>query len=196
MSDRDKQTWQDTTLMACVRRRNQRCLEILYHRHYRLAFSMAKTVLNNKVLAEEVVQDIFLAIWEQPEKWDEQKGSFSSWLLTITRYTAIDRLRYENRRPPTLESPLDKLPHLLARDEPSFETKLDNAQLLRRLLDDLPTEQRQVILMAFFKGMTHPTIAQHLGIPLGTVKSRIRLGLQKLRENWQNEVSTIRLSSD
>ncbi len=174
----------DVQLMDCIQTRDERCLEQLHKRYQSLVFNLANTILRNHTQAEEVTQDIFLAIWQKPDKWQPDKGRFTSWLLTVTRYTAIDRLRHEKRRPPLLESPLEKVSHLLSHTPNSDHDVQERAKLVRGLLKRLPDEQQQVIYLAFFRGMTHTQIAKHLSIPLGTVKSRLRLGMGKLREDW------------
>lgn len=175
----------DVQLMACIKARQQQCLEQLHERYYTLVYSMAKTILRDEKLAEEVAQDIFLVVWQQPQKWNPAKGRLSSWLLTVTRYSAIDRLRYEQRREPTVNAPLENVAHLLQRGGKSEEAIRDNIKLVRRLLKQLPDEQQQVIYLAYFQGMTQHDIAEHLSLPLGTVKSRMRLGLRKLRDSWR-----------
>ena len=114
------------------------------------------------------------------------RGRFTSWLLTVTRFAAIDRLRQHGRRPPEVEfatgnpnEPID-LERLLPTDHAAWE----RGQHLRLLLAELPVEQRQAIELAYFGGMTHTELAEHLGLPLGTVKGRLRLGLEKLRALW------------
>ncbi|MEM9952411.1 MAG: sigma-70 family RNA polymerase sigma factor [Chloroflexota bacterium] len=186
-----KQDQSDIVLMRCIRKGDQSCLEVLYRRYYNLCYQMAVTLLRDSVAAEEVVQDIFLAIWEKPYKWDSAKGQFSSWLLTVTRYTAIDRLRRENRRLSVLDTPLDTVAHLIVTDHKSQEQLRDNIRVVQQLLKDLPDEQRDVILLAFFRGLTHEQIAKKQNLPIGTVKSRIRLGLKKLRERWQTIIDGV-----
>ncbi len=144
----------DLELMQRIQQRDQSALVDLHGRYYNLVYNMAMQVLKNPSRAEEVTQDVFFQIWRWPEKWDAQKGRFTSWLLTVTRYTAIDRLRRENR------------------------------QLLRSLMKELPQEQREMILLVYFRGMTHTEVAENLKLPVGTVKSRLRLGLQKLKDAW------------
>lgn len=182
----------DTQLMDCISKGEQVCLEELHERYHALVFSMAKTILRNDAMSEEVVQDIFLAVWQHPEKWNPAKGRFTSWLLTITRYTAIDRLRHETRRPTVLDSPLDDVSHLFSRGHKSDEMLKDNVALVRQLLKSLPDEQQQVIYLAFFQGMTQAQIAEHLDLPLGTIKSRVRLGMRKLRDGWQQAHDEVR----
>ena len=162
--------------------RDQSALSELYQQFGTLVYSIAMRVVQNSTLADEVTQDAFLKVWNQPTSWDPNRGKFVSWLLTITRYTAIDRLRMEQRRPLQNAVELDDL-RLGKRglmDDPSWQ----DGRILRSLLEKLPQEQVQVIELAFFQGMSHSEIAEHLGLPLGTVKTRVRLGLQKLKALW------------
>jgi RNA polymerase sigma-70 factor, ECF subfamily len=142
-------------------------------------------------VAEEVTQDVFMKLWEQSQRYDATRGRFSSWLLTITRFAAIDRLRAEGRRPPVMELSSDdsteqtSLEDLLPTDHASWE----RGQHLRLLLEQLPAEQRQTIELAYFGGLTHSEMAQLLALPLGTVKGRLRLGLERLRSLWLEDSS-------
>jgi RNA polymerase sigma-70 factor (ECF subfamily) len=180
----DFQPSEDSALMERIKLRDQEALVELNTRYRGLVHSMAMQVLKNAASAEEVTQDIFFQVWRWPERWDAEKGRFTSWLLTVTRYTAIDRLRRENRQPPVSPHSLDHLAEVLGR-KPSFDNaRNDNGRVLRGLIKELPKEQREVVLMAYYKGMTHSEISEHSGLPLGTVKSRLRLGLEKLKEAW------------
>lgn len=171
--------------MQRIVQRDQQALETLYQRYANLVYNMAYQVLQNRSAAEEVTQDIFFQVWRWPEKWDPDRGRFTSWLLTITRHTAIDRLRRENRRPTLTQHSLDDITHLLPAAPSHDNHAHDNGRLLRSLLSGLPADQRQVILLAFYRGLTHTEIADQLGVPVGTVKSRLRLGLTKLRRAWK-----------
>ncbi len=173
----------DIDLIRRIKRREQAALTALYARYGGPVYSFALRVLQNAAQAEEVTQDIFLRVWERADQWDPAKGKLSSWLLTMTRYAAIDRIRRENRRPPLAEPELDDLPQLVANPD----RNADDGRILRNLLQQLPPEQSQLIQLAFFGGMSHSELAESLQIPLGTVKTRIRLGLQKLRELWLNK---------
>lgn len=175
---------EDGELLQRIKQHDQHALVELHRRYHNLVYNMAWQVLKNASIAEEVAQDIFFQVWRWPEKWDPAKGRFTSWLLTITRYTSIDRLRRENRQPPLTPHSLDHLAEFLAKKSPFENIQRDNGRLLRSLIKDLPRDQRDIIMLAYFKGMSHSEIAEHLHLPLGTVKSRIRLGLQKLKESW------------
>ncbi len=122
------------------------------------------------------------------------RGRFSSWLLSVTRFAAIDRLRREGRRPRQAEiatgdqDETAALERLLPTDHAAWE----RGQHLRLVLAQLPPEQRQIIELAYFGGLTHAELAEHLGLPLGTVKGRLRLGLEKLRSLWLDETGKTR----
>ncbi|MBC7871956.1 MAG: sigma-70 family RNA polymerase sigma factor [Chitinophagaceae bacterium] len=175
---------EDIELIQRIKQRDQSALVEIHGRYRNLVYNMAMQVLKNASSAEEITQDIFFQVWRWPEKWDPEKGRFTSWLLTVTRYTAIDRLRRENRQPPLSPHSLDHLAEFLAKKSPFEDSRRDNGRLLRTLIKELPKEQRDIIMLAYFRGMTHTEIAEQTHLPIGTVKSRIRLGLQKLKEAW------------
>lgn len=126
----------------------------------------------------------------KPQGWQPERGKLIAWLLGITRYTAIDRLRKESRYiddQALLEETHADESHDLA--HPGSQT-WRNGYVIRKLIDNLPVEQAEAVRLAFFQGLTHTQLADHLDLPLGTVKTRIRLGLQKLREMWLQEVES------
>jgi len=159
---------------------------MLHDRYVNIVYSVAYRVLNNAQDAEEVVQDVFLRVWERSASFDDRKGKFTTWIATISRRIAIDRLRSRERKTPDESFSMDAAPHL-------WETTLvqeDMTDLQRSLLSaiaELSDEQQQAIKLAYFHGMSHSDIAAHLNRPLGTVKSHIRLGMQKLRGIWLTE---------
>jgi RNA polymerase sigma-70 factor (ECF subfamily) len=159
--------------------RDQSALSDLYQQFSGMVYSVAMRVVQNTVLAEEVTQDAFLKVWDQPENWDPNRGRLVSWLLAITRYTAIDRLRREQRRPLQNAVELDdtRLGQRGLVDDPQWQ----EGRELRTLMERLPPEQIEVIELAFFQGLSHSEMAEYLDLPLGTVKTRVRLGLQKLK---------------
>jgi RNA polymerase sigma-70 factor (ECF subfamily) len=174
----------DSTLMQRLVEQDQTALSELYQRYHRLVYSLALRVLQNSTLAEEVTQDTFLKVWNQPQSWDAERGKLVSWLLTITRYTAIDKLRRENRVAPAAVFSLDDMMIDIGKRAEIDEPDWNDGQLLRSLMQNLPPEQQQVIELAFFQGMTHTELADKLGLPLGTVKTRLRTGLQRLKALW------------
>ncbi len=166
----------DEQIIQQIQHRDQNALATLYDRYGTAVYSLAYQVLQNTQWAEEVTQDVFMRVWHKHAQWDAHKGKLISWLLTMTRNLAIDRLRSENRRSTV------SLDHVA---EPKAEIP-DNYDrtLLQDLMKQLPNEQAQLIKLAFFQGMTHKELAKTFNLPLGTVKTRVRLGLQKLKALW------------
>ncbi|MCA9903808.1 MAG: sigma-70 family RNA polymerase sigma factor [Anaerolineae bacterium] len=176
--------------MSRILQRDQSAFASLYDRYGALVFSLARHVLQDNGMAEEVVQDVFLKVWQQAFTWDEERGKLVSWLLTMTRYTAIDRLRKEQRRPLRNSSSIESLYDLLPDSDSPDETLHLDSTALRDMMATLPNEQQQMLQLAFFQGMSHSEIADKTNIPLGTVKTRLRLGMQRLRHMWQMERPT------
>jgi RNA polymerase sigma-70 factor (ECF subfamily) len=132
--------------------------------------------------AEEVAQEVFLKLWTRADQYDPARGSVPAWLLTIARRSALDRIRLEGRRPPLSDFPAASgQPALAAGADGSDEARW---RALRFALHDLPAEQRRAIELSFYHGLSQREIAEFLGVPLGTVKTRIRLGMDKLRRAW------------
>lgn len=180
----DHLSLEDYELLQRIERRDQTALTLLYERYGTQVFSLAYRILQNSHLAEEVAQDTFLKVWERSARWDPAKGRFPSWLLTITRHTAIDRLRFERRQVISNSTSLEFIADPETERGIPHDPLLQDGRLLRDLLTQLPDEQAQVIQLAFFQGLTHRDLADRLNLPLGTVKTRVRLGLQKLRALW------------
>jgi RNA polymerase sigma-70 factor, ECF subfamily len=171
----------DTNLLQRIARQDQNALIELYRAYGGLVYGLAMRILHNPGWAEEVTQDIFLKVWQQPERWNPALGQFSSWLLTITRNAAIDRLRKERHLPTHAVEQFDQVSHTRTEDEMLWY----DGQVLADLLEHLPSEQRYLIELAFYQGYTHSELAEKLHLPLGTVKTRLRMGLQKLRSLWE-----------
>jgi RNA polymerase sigma-70 factor, ECF subfamily len=169
----------EAELMQRLIDRDQSALSELYDQFGRLVYSIAMRTVQNSNLADEVTQDTFLKIWEHPTRWDPQRGRFTSWLLAITRYTAIDHLRKDQRRPLQNSVELDdmRLGQAALVDDLSWQ----DGRMLHELMERLPEEQEQAIELAFFQGMSHTEMAEYLNLPLGTVKTRVRLALRKLK---------------
>jgi RNA polymerase sigma-70 factor (ECF subfamily) len=174
-------------LLQQIAQQDQQALLTLYQQYGNLVYGLSLRVLRQPAMAEEITQDIFLKLWRQPDRWNPSLGQFSSWLLTITRNAAIDRLRREGRQAPASWEQTDESSDLFS-DASSFvanQANWVNGQILRRLLQSLPSEQRQLIELAFYEGYTHSELAELLHLPLGTVKTRLRMGMQKLRLLWE-----------
>ena len=154
-------------------------------------FSLSLQVLNDRWEAEEVIQDVFAYLWRKPESYSPSKGKFSSWLLVLTRNRSIDRYRSRKRRLDRGETDeiLQSRPDQQDRDGAEQATASDEREHLNRAFSHLPDEQREVLELSYFKGMNQQEISDHLNISLGTVKSRTRLGIEKLR----NSLSTLRI---
>jgi len=179
---------EESVLLDRVRARDADALLALYRMHGPRVFSLAYRVIGDRGAAEEIVQDTFWKLWQRPEMFDPQRGVLIAWLYTISRNLALDRKRKENRRPSghvmtTVEGRLNAamVPEMAAMADPSMSRAMRNA------MDSLPTEQRNVIDLAYFEGMTQTEIAGRLGAALGTVKTRLRLGLSKLREAMRDQ---------
>ncbi len=180
----------DITLLQRIARGDEDALLALHKRYVNLVYSMAWRVLQDVGRAEEVTQDIFIKLWQKGHQFDPARGRFSSWLLSVTRFAAIDRLRSDGRRPVAAELAAgegDDQPTLEQLLPPTDHASWERGQHLRLLLTQLPPDQRQIIELAYFAGLTHSELAEYLGLPLGTVKSRLRLGLEKLRGLWLDE---------
>ncbi|HSD72348.1 MAG TPA: sigma-70 family RNA polymerase sigma factor [Thermoanaerobaculia bacterium] len=179
--DRDRS---DPALVAAMERRDADALASLYDRHAARLLGLAYRILGETGEAEEVVQEVFLYAWRSAGSFDSTRGSVLAWLLIATRSRAIDRIRA--RRPvAAVESsgrdPLDELP--AREDVEGTSASREWEEACRRAIRGLPPEQRRVLELAYFGGLTHPEISERTATPLGTVKTRIRLGLMKLRES-------------
>ena len=173
----------DRILVAEIVRRHSDALERLYERYKLVVFHLAFRILNNRDNAEEIVIEVFWQVWRDAERYDEQRGSVGAWITTIARSRAIDALR-ARRGNPAREEDIEKM--LLANapaDDPETRTTLgERAELVRSALASLPGEQRTALELSFFSGLSHAEIAEQLREPLGTVKTRIRSALLRLRE--------------
>lgn len=175
---------EDVALMQRLAARDQAALAEIYDRYAGWVFGMAVRVLGDSASAEEVTQDVFLKLWHAPDRWQPQRGRLATWLLTLARHSAIDRLRHERRQAPAPALDLDALSEMLGAPSETEQEGWLSGEALRPLIDQLPPEQRHALDLAYFKGMTQSEIAAHLREPLGTIKSRIRLGLITLRGLW------------
>lgn len=174
----------DDELVALIVARNEGAFRLLYDRYADLVYSVAMRVLADSAAAQDVVQDVFLRFWRFPQSFDPERGRFMSWLLSVARNRAVDEVRARGRRR------LHELPPVEGADDPVDEAAADPARLavlsaerreIRTALHTLPDEQRQVIELAYFAGLTQQEIAAQLQTPLGTIKTRVRLGMRKLR---------------
>jgi RNA polymerase sigma-70 factor (ECF subfamily) len=173
----------DTAAMQRMADGDGTALAELYDRHGRAMFSLAFRIVRDQGDAEEVVQDVFAQAWRQAARYDTGRGVVVAWLLMMTRSRAIDRLRMRRGRPALQEDHPDVLRDLSDATAPVDLALLTSEQVarVRQALEELPGPQRTAIELAFYEGLTHAEVAERLEQPLGTVKTRIRLGLLRLR---------------
>ncbi len=169
--------------MALVDRKQPVAFEVLYDRHGGAAFSLAYRIVGDRVGAEDVTQEAFLSIWRSKARFDRARGSVRSWVLSVVRNRAIDALRRGSGQAPKLdhddESLLEASPAEVRTEVEAI--RRETSRELRGALAALPDDQSQVIELAYFGGFSHTEIAAMLSMPLGTVKGRMRLGLEKVR---------------
>ncbi len=177
----------DIQLIAAMAQVDERAASALYDRHGAVMYGLALRMVGESADAEEVVLDAFAQAWRDAARFDSTRGSVAGWLTTITRTRALDLIRARGRRAKmtdtataTLDEPAAMGSGFAAPDIQVQET--ERAVAVKFALDQLPVTQRQAIELAFFEGLTHHEVADRLSEPLGTVKTRIRLGMQKLRD--------------
>lgn len=175
----------DEELMQRLVYRDLRAFRALYDRYGNLVYSATLRIVRDGQIAEDMVQEIFLRIWRRPESYVSQRGRFVTWLTSVARNRAVDEVRSRGRRfRYETASPEEQERELPAPDsnDPALTAELsDQRRLILAALAQIPAEQRQIIELAYFGGLTQQEIAERLSQPLGTVKTRIRLGMQKLR---------------
>lgn len=176
-SAKDQPQVTDSMLISRIRAGDEDALATLHDRYSQVVYSVALRVLGETTQAEDILQEIFLQLWRNPQTFDSNRGSLGAWLAVITRHRAIDLLR--RRRP---ESDIEDV--IVAVDTRLEQTTDRNMAIakIRTVVERLPVEQRKPLEMAFFEGLTHSEIANKTGEPLGTVKTRIRSALLTLRK--------------
>jgi RNA polymerase sigma-70 factor (ECF subfamily) len=182
----DYATASDELLVNALEKRDSKALEALYDRYGDYVYSICLRMMRDVQLAEDLTQEVFLRVWRRPDLFDATRGRFLTWLLSVARNRSIDESRSRGRRfrhenPPSLaaEEMLASAPSTQDGDDPAVQS--DERVVIQKALHVLPPDQRLAIQLAYFGGYTQQEIAQGLNQPLGTIKTRIRLGLQKLR---------------
>jgi RNA polymerase sigma-70 factor, ECF subfamily len=173
----------DEEVMLLVQDGSPRAFELLYDRHGAAAFSLAYRMVGNRMMAEDISQEAFLAIWRSRLRYDQARGSVRTWVLGIVHNRAIDALRrslVHDRRRETTEGIEER--HEAPERTDVEAARREEARTVRNALDTLPEDQRRTIELAYFGGFSHSQIAELLDTPIGTVKGRMRLGLDKLRD--------------
>jgi len=185
-------TLDDDVLIRLIALRRSDALSTLYDRYSRLVFSLALHVVGDRETAEEVTQDVFYRVWENAATYRSDQAKLTTWMTSITRYRSIDILRKRRVRPERdsldwEDTGLDGSTGLL--DSPEELTDLALQQRRVRLaIAALPPDQKEVLALAYFQGLSHSQISEKLGQPLGTVKTRIRLAMQRLRDLLKDEI--------
>jgi RNA polymerase sigma-70 factor, ECF subfamily len=172
----------DEDVMARFQDGDARAFEVIFDRHAAVAFSLAYRICGRRGIAEDIVQESFLSLWRSGARYDPTRGSVRSWILSTVHNRAIDSFRKERlttTRTAGDEGLAERMP-APQRTEVEIERR-DDARQVRAALTTLPEEQRRVIELAYFGGFSHTQIAEMLGLPAGTVKGRMRLGLTKMR---------------
>ena len=183
-TDQKERDLDDEELLLAICDGSELAMDILYQRYYKYAYALAYRIVRDSTTAEDIVQVAFLSVWRKAASYQEQQGSVRIWLQAIVHHRAIDKVRASAPRdarwiPLQIEN---------EQDPPSEQPEVweeawrrEQALLIRSALAQLPPEQRQVIELGYFGGYTHAEIAERWNIPLGTVKGRMRLGLQKMK---------------
>jgi RNA polymerase sigma-70 factor (ECF subfamily) len=183
----------DEALLNLIARSQENALGELYDRYSRLVYSVALNTLSDPGRAEEVTQDVFERVWEKASTYSAEQGKVVTWLASIARHRSIDLFRQFRSHHEEMQFTWEEAEMVDLPDGQNVEWEVDLSERTRRIrwaVAQLPAEQKQAVGMAFFQGMSHPEIATALAEPLGTVKTRIRLGMQKLRVILQDEHST------
>ncbi len=188
----------DETLMLRIQQQDEEALGLLYDRYSGVLKSLIMRVIHNDAEADDLLQEIFVELWKQSGTFSPEKGKPLGWIVTLTRRRAIDRLRkrqaYARVEERFKEQP-EQQPESWVHNTMEEDLELNDARrLLQRVMKDLPDPQREAIELAYFKGMSQREVAAHTGIPLGTIKTRLELGLKKISEalkGWKNELSDL-----
>jgi RNA polymerase sigma-70 factor (ECF subfamily) len=186
----DYTRYDDEKLIRLITELQEEALAQLYDRYHRLVFSLALGVVNDRATAEEITLDVFMRVWQKAGTYRADQAKVSTWLTHIARHHAIDVLRRRAARPPDQyavhweEIIYDESPHQNPQESAELSLRRERIQAA---LAKLPPDQRQAITLAYFGGLTQNQIAETLKQPLGTIKTRVRLAMQKLRDFLRDE---------
>jgi RNA polymerase sigma-70 factor (ECF subfamily) len=195
----DYTRYDDTALMSLIARSQEGALAQLYDRYSRLVFSLAFTIVRDQATAEEITLDVFMRVWQKAATYRPEQAKVSTWLTHIARNHAIDVLRRQSSRPEQNTVPWDDKVSFSDSPTQGLQSSMEESlqsERIRNALAALPPEQRQVLFMAYFEGYTQTRIAESLRQPLGTIKTRIRLAMQKLRDLLREEQEPVDTSVD
>jgi RNA polymerase sigma-70 factor (ECF subfamily) len=181
MAEAAPQPSPDTELLHAIARGDEAALAALYDRYNSILLGLLLRILHSRVEAEDVLQEVFLQIWQRAANFDETRGRGFTWIVTLARSRAIDRLRSLQSRQRADDTALRETPEQVG-DASDDAYHAEQREIVRTALAEIPEEQRRALLLAYFEGLTQSEIATKLGQPLGTVKTRMRSGMMKLRE--------------
>jgi RNA polymerase sigma-70 factor (ECF subfamily) len=171
----------DSELLHAVARGDEAALASLYDRYRLILFGLILRILHSRPEAEDVLQDVFIQVWKTAPSFDESRGRPFTWLVTLARSRAIDRLRALGSRQRVADEAMQAAPESVS-DAATDALESERRGVVREALGELPAEQREALVLAYFEGLTQTEIAARLSAPLGTVKTRMRSGMIKLRE--------------
>jgi RNA polymerase sigma-70 factor, ECF subfamily len=178
----------DAVLLRGIVERRPEALSALYDRHAPTLLALARRILGGSPDADDVLQEVFVHVWNQAARYDPARSSVSTWLVLITRSRAIDRLRNRKVVERTHEASQAEIAEHASPEGPESVFMRERRERVRREMENLPPEQRQVIEMAFYQGLTQSEIAAQADLPLGTVKTRTLLAMKKLRSALRAEI--------
>ena len=181
---------EDLELLAKISEKDRQALAELYDRYGRRVFALAVRMLNDPVGSEEVTQDVFMSVWRRGASYTSKKGKFTTWLFSIAHNRTIDELRKRKRDRSRENTDIDDHLNIQSSDISPADAAVAQSEYLqiRAAMEKLPVEQKHVVDLSYFKGLTQTEIAMKTGQPLGTVKTRMRLALKKLRQALSAEM--------
>jgi RNA polymerase sigma-70 factor (ECF subfamily) len=180
----------DSDLLRAVARGDEAALAGIYDRYRLILFGLILRILNDREEAEDVLQEAFLQVWRRANDFNETRGRAFTWLVTIARSRALDRLRSAGSRGRVAREAAAVAPDEIG-DAADEAMRSERATIVRQALAELPEDQRRALLLAYFEGLTQTEIATRLGAPLGTVKTRTRSGMIRLRELLRNKLGDL-----
>lgn len=177
----------DADLLRAVARGDEESLAALYDRYRTILFGLLMRILNNRAEAEDVLQEVFVQVWQRARDFDENRGKAFTWLVTLTRSRAIDRLRSLGSRSRAVDEATKETSDVVV-DAVEDAINNERGEVVRAALKELPETERATLLLAYFEGFSQSEIAERTNTPLGTVKTRMRAGMAKLRESLGERV--------
>lgn len=184
----------DAEMIRATARGDEQVFAALYDRYGAILFGLLLRILSDRAEAEDTLQDVFLQVWQKAGTFDEERGTAFTWLVTLARSRAIDRLRSRSARQRAAVGAAhnDREQHVEAANGIDYVVWAEQSETVHRALGEIPEEQRRTLLLAYFEGLTQSEIAARTGEPLGTVKTRARAGLRKLREIMRGKMEHFR----